>query len=346
MKVAFRSGCSQQGIVLLTVLWILVLLAVMVGQFCYSMRTELNVTRNLRDETVGYYLARAGINLATLKVIDGISGDIYLPDGTDGEEGSVWRINQEISPIPFGGGRIQVKIDNESGKININEADVLLLQMLFKSFGIPGDQEATIVESILDWRDMDNFHRNYGAENDYYQNLPQPYASNNGPFRSIEELLLVKGVTRELWQMGLGRMVTVQSDLVENTLIMGSTPEDEEKRKININAAPPEVLRCFPGMTKEILQAITEYRRERDFETKNQFRRLVGDLMFQKILPYISVRNSSYYTIRATGLPEGTQVRSTVEALVRLDSRKGTVRVINWVDYIDPGRGEAVADGV
>jgi len=342
-----RPGHSQKGIVLLTVLWVLVLLAVIVGQFCYTMRTELNITRNLRDEVAGYYLARAGITLASLKIINGTVADVYMPPEKGGEEGPVWRINQAIAPIPFGGGEIQVKIDNESGKININEADALLLPMLFKSFGIPGEQEDTIVESILDWRDMDNFHRHYGAENDYYQSLPQPYSANNGPFRSIEELLLVKGVTRELWRMGLPRMITVRSDIATDTSsLMGTTAEDREKRKINVNAASVEVLRCFPGMTAEILQAIAEYRRKQDFQSVFQFRLLVGETMYQKVSPYISVRNSSYFTIRATGLPKGARVGASVEALVRLDSRLGTVRVINWVDYLDPGQAEAGTGGL
>lgn len=342
-----RPERSQKGIVLLAVLWVLVLLAVIVGQFCYSMRTELNITRNLRDEVAGYYLARAGISLASLKIINGSVADIYAPSEQEGEEGPIWRINREIAPIPFGEGQIQVKIDNESGKININEADALLLQMLFKSFGIPEEQKDTIVESVLDWRDMDNFHRHYGAENDYYQGLPQPYSANNGPFRSIEELLLVKGVTPELWRMGLSRMVTVRSDIVVDTSgLLGVTPEDKEKRKINLNAAPVEVLRCFPGMTAEILQAIAEYRQKQDFQTIRPFKMLVGETIYQKISPYITVRNSSYYTIRATGLPKGARAGASLEALVRLDPRLGTVRVINWVDYLEPGREGAGTGGL
>jgi len=337
-----RPDHAQQGIVLLTVLWILVLLAVIVGQFCHSMRTELNITRNLRDETTGYYLARAGINLAIFKLINGSAPDIFIPSSPIEGDGPAWRINQEIPPFSFGNGKIQVKIDNESGKINISEADHLILKTLFRSFTLPGEQVDSIVDSLLDWRDKDNFHRHNGAENDYYQSLPQPYNATNGPFHSIEELLLVKGITRELWRSGLQRMVTVQGVTSANDSALQATAAGEEGTwKINVNAASPEVLRCLPGMTPEILQAISTYRQKMDFLSPKEFRSLIGEAINNKIWPYISVQNSSFYTIRATGVPEGAQAGTSIEALVRLDPRLNTVRVVRWVDYLEPGKETA-----
>src|SRR5262249_10422864 len=55
-----------------------------------------------------------------------------------------------------------------------------------------------IANSILDWLDPDDSPRTSGAENDYYQSLSQPYSCKNGPLDSLEELLLVKGVTPQL----------------------------------------------------------------------------------------------------------------------------------------------------
>src|SRR5207247_1078297 len=55
-----------------------------------------------------------------------------------------------------------------------------------------------IANSILDWMDPDDEPRSNGAENDYYQTLPNPYRAKNGPLDTIEELLLVKGVTPQL----------------------------------------------------------------------------------------------------------------------------------------------------
>ena len=55
-----------------------------------------------------------------------------------------------------------------------------------------------IAESILDWIDEDDEPRDFGAESDYYETLPTPYQCPNGPARSVDELLLVRGVTPTL----------------------------------------------------------------------------------------------------------------------------------------------------
>src|SRR5947207_2464686 len=55
-----------------------------------------------------------------------------------------------------------------------------------------------IANSILDWIDPDEDTRSNGAENDYYSTLSSPYRCKNGPLDTLEELLLVKGVTPQL----------------------------------------------------------------------------------------------------------------------------------------------------
>jgi hypothetical protein len=55
-----------------------------------------------------------------------------------------------------------------------------------------------IADAILDWIDEDEEPREFGAERDFYSSLNSPYQARNGPINSIEELLLVRGVTPEL----------------------------------------------------------------------------------------------------------------------------------------------------
>lgn len=55
-----------------------------------------------------------------------------------------------------------------------------------------------IADAILDWMDPDDTPRQYGAERDYYSSLTPSYAPKNGPMESVEELLLVRGVTPQL----------------------------------------------------------------------------------------------------------------------------------------------------
>ncbi|MCC7087065.1 MAG: general secretion pathway protein GspK [Pirellulales bacterium] len=53
-----------------------------------------------------------------------------------------------------------------------------------------------IADAILDWIDADDEPREFGAEIDYYSGLG--YAPKNGPLDTIEELLLVRGVSPQL----------------------------------------------------------------------------------------------------------------------------------------------------
>lgn len=62
---------------------------------------------------------------------------------------------------------------------------------------LPGMTEQ-IADAILDWLDTDSTTREFGAESEYYSTLSPAYAPRNGPLASIEELLLVKGVTPAL----------------------------------------------------------------------------------------------------------------------------------------------------
>ncbi|MEM8910246.1 MAG: type II secretion system protein GspK [Planctomycetota bacterium] len=62
---------------------------------------------------------------------------------------------------------------------------------------LPGMDES-IADAILDWIDEDTEPRPLGCEDEYYNALPAPYAAANGPLSTVEELLLVRGVTPQL----------------------------------------------------------------------------------------------------------------------------------------------------
>lgn len=75
----------------------------------------------------------------------------------------------------------------EEGASSDNLARSLLL-------ALPGMTEET-ADCILDFIDEDDEARDFGVESEYYESLPSPYSAKNGPLDSVEELLLVKGVT-------------------------------------------------------------------------------------------------------------------------------------------------------
>ena len=181
---------SQQGAALMLVLWVIVLLTAIVTEFAFFMRTEANITRNFKEETEAYYAAVAGIELAKEEILS-IKDQMYLD-----ENGIL--IFGEKKPErkgSLGNAAYSYTLIDGDGKININSATPEELRYIFRLSGTDGTELDTIVDSILDWRDPDNLHRLNGAEEDYYQSLSKPYSCKDGPFDTVEELLMVKGIT-------------------------------------------------------------------------------------------------------------------------------------------------------
>ncbi len=114
------------------------------------------------------------------------------------EGGEIWKVDGRPYSGQLGDGNYVLKITDESGKLNINSAPEIVLRKLIEIMGIEGTDIDTVADSIMDWKDKGDLHRLNGAKSDYYLSLPNPYKAKNADFDTLEELLLVKGVTREL----------------------------------------------------------------------------------------------------------------------------------------------------
>jgi type II secretory pathway component PulK len=80
----------------------------------------------------------------------------------------------------------------ESAKLNLTGVDYDDLIRL------PG-MTYTAASSILDWTDEDGNLERDGAENEYYLGLqPEPYYCKNAPLETVEELLMVRDVYRDM----------------------------------------------------------------------------------------------------------------------------------------------------
>jgi general secretion pathway protein K len=337
---------SDRGIALLMVLWVLMLLSVIVGEFCYSMKTQVNITANYKESTESYYIALAGINNAIYNMVY----QTVIPPPADGEEADEdvveWRINTEIPPINYAGGRVTVWIDNESGRININLADRDLLMFMLSGFELENEEKEIIVDSILDWRDADDLRRLHGAESEYYQALPQPYSAKNGPFDAGDELLLVRGVTPEIYYGGLDRMVTVFPKIAPEQTTDRRKPKTEtDFNRININAVPPAMWAALPGMTEDMVAQIAEFRKEKDFRSMSELGEIVGNDVLAGISRYLNTRPSPYYTIYAAGEKPDSGIYETIAATIRIDNTISKhYRIVEWKTGI-PMQEQTVTGG-
>ncbi len=335
------QGLSDTGgIAVVMVLWVLVLLSVIAGSFCYAMRTELRIVKNSKELSESYYIALAGINAAIEGLVDQkfsawrYKTDNFLHEAERGRQLPL-RVNIENPVTSFGGGTYSLWIDNESGKINLNGAGPNLLRLLFGMFGLSDGELDIIVDSILDWRDTDHLHRLNGAENDYYKALPEPYACKNGPFDSVDELRFVRGVSGEMVSERFKQLVTVFLPPLpfDEAELKKQTREAyllREKRKnyagpdlsrVNINAAKADLLSLVPGMKDEGIRAIFEFRKDQEIRSLSQIRPLVGDEVYNRLATVFHTSETPYYMVYATGRSGSGRITRTLSALVEINTK-------------------------
>jgi len=218
--------------------------------------------------------------------------------------------------------------EDETGKININKLVAgndfnnavkgLLTRLLSQpQFQLHDREIEDLLNAIKDWIDADSEVTATGAENAYYQGLGKSYSVRNGPMESVDELLMVRGVTRELFygtpeRPGLSLFLTVQGE--------GS---------VNINTAPKEVLRALaPSITEDAANRMDDYRRNpANNLTEPSWYRRVSGLQNTAIDSVTVVTKSEYFQIAAKG-HLGTMKR-TVRGFVKRDSAK-KLSVVAW----------------
>lgn len=291
---------SQKGIALMMVIWVLAILMVIVFSFSFMARTETLSTLSFKNSVEKKFLAEAGIERAIMEIY---YRSLYKDQTIILEGAEVWKTDGTPYKNQLGEGYYTVSIVNESGKIDINKASDLLLRNFFVNYGLTAEQADSIVDCIMDWKDRDDLYRLNGAESDYYMSLPKPYRAKDAPFETLEELILVKGMTYDILygnqeKKGIIDFLTVNS----------------KTNRININAAPFEVLMAIPGMTPEIADMIIEYRKGN--EIKNLLEIGISADATSLMAPYISITGSNIYTINSKGTmgdeKEGYTVRATV----------------------------------
>jgi hypothetical protein len=195
-KIFWRLSC-EEGSVLILILWVLVLLGFLSGEYLSRNRGNAALAYNAWDK----------LKLEeSIQSVVALIASSYRPDTAEAE--GWWPISVEDV-------KLWVKVDNESTKTDINKApDVNIRQEIQKSLGETRGEEADeIADAILDWRDADDLVRTNGAEADYYAGKGLPYRPANGPFKVLTELLLVRGISPGLfWGDPLREILNKEKD--------------------------------------------------------------------------------------------------------------------------------------
>jgi len=294
-----RTGNAEDGIALMTVLWVLLLLSTMAATLVAIAQTELGVVRNAVDNARVASIADAGIYHAIFGVLDARPNKELRTDGT-------------ASRLEFGGGELWISIQDEAGKVDINRAQDTLFRGLFEQVGIDGPRAHELVDRIADFRDQDSLVRLRGAEKDDYAALGLPHGPRNEPFQAIEEIQQVLGLTPEIFQ-SIEPFITVHS----------------RHRSIDPASAPELVLRAAPNLSTAGVDELLVERAEMTDGTQSPSSLTTAQQRAG------SRGAGGVYTVRATAILENkaTFVREAIISLRR--STESPYRILRWKQSFD-----------
>jgi len=329
---------NEKGIALIMVLWVMVLLIAMGTEFALSMKTEVNTTRNFKEDAEAYYLAKAGMNLAKAEILSDAQfhswteekgfifgsvpsedneSDNQTPSAVEPQAQSEEELEKPEPPqrteLPLGKGFIHYSIRDENGKININSATRDILVKALTANGLPqGSERDTIADSILDWIDKNDQHRVNGAESDYYRGLSPAYSAKNGPLDSLEELLKVRGVTPELFY-GSEEYQSQEPSGEENTPGLARIFTVQGVSQFNPNTAERVALEIMYPTT--LVDEILTKKEERGWYDQSK---------------------STHFKIEATGKFEHSPTQHTIVAIIEKQQTgdKGTLLTRYWNDNL------------
>ncbi len=319
---------NNRGIALIITILMLSIIVVLTLEFNRSMRDNLHIAVNSKNNIVLNYLAKSGYNFG-----------ITLLDEDDRKSDSLrdkWALVKMYSSVSsqlFDEGWFRVEITDLSGRIQINtlvkndgtyndtQKELLLRLLLLIAPDLQEEEAEDIIDNIKDWIDIDNEPERFGAENLYYQSLENPYSCANRALQSIGELLRIKDVSSELFygtegNPGLRDFVTVYGD--------GSG-------RININTAPPEIITAMAeDMDEEMVNDIISYREDydNDLEDPLWYKDAVGTNENIIDSSVITIK-SDVFAISSVGIRDNIQ--RMISAVVK--RTQSNVNLLSWEVY-------------
>lgn len=271
----------RSGIALVVVMIAVAVLSLLAAAFAYSMKVETKLAQNANSEVELLWLGRSGVEYARYILAQQLAvvNEPYdsLNQKWAGGPGGIGSTNSVLSTLsldnyPLGDGHFSIKITDLERKVNINMADQQMLEQAFILMGGDASQGEAVSSSILDWIDPDDDTHINGAESDYYQGLDPPYFAKNAPIDDLSELLLVKGVTPEMyWGSAAAGHTVAAFQQKQGFAGFNEAPESYSvglkdiftpisTGRININTASSTVLQMIPMVDENIATEIIRQR--------------------------------------------------------------------------------------
>ncbi|CAD9195426.1 type II secretion system minor pseudopilin GspK [Acinetobacter bohemicus] len=217
---------QQQGIALITILVMVALATILAATIA---KRQANTAENTA------YLMRQNQSLLYAKSAEAFFSELLVDDANNAGVVDYLQENwaKPMPAFPVEDGFVSGVLQDESGKFNLNSLvndegvpnpqAKLWFEKLLLRVGLP----EKLSEAVIDWQDADEeISGTMGAENSYYQGLPQGYLAANSKFHNVEELKLVRGFEDQKYLQ-----------IVDYVSVLPASDS-----KVNVNTAPAMLL--------------------------------------------------------------------------------------------------------
>ena len=362
---------DNRGIALLLTVSVTTILVAATLEYNRQARVSLMSTAAMRNSITLSQMSTSGIHAGMAILIkdkNESTTDSLLEEWADTQ-----KIDELLTQIPFEDGKLTINITDEMGKIQanalvafpnknaFNQAQLGVWERFLMNLTNPEEEEEVledsqpeaITNSVKDWLDSadDNAITGLsGAESEYYQDLDPPYACRNGPLPDLDELLLVKGITPEMYYgteevPGISQFMTIHG-------VKASGDEFAFSGKININTAEMPVLAALlPLENQDLIEALKEFREsaleseeEHDFSNPGWYKEIpgFGDINLNTNLITVS---SDIFRIESEAMLQDQKLMTTaiVERVKDAKTGKWYCKILSW--KTGPGSRSSETEG-
>jgi len=277
MTASSRRVCgarTSDGYVTLAVLLMVGLLAVLVSSLMAISRPALGLARIGAEQIVADALAEGGLNAAAFLLF----GLERAPGRVDG-----LLLRRQT-------GSVRLSVADESGRIDLNSAEPELLAGLFEAAGGSSLRPDAFAGRIVDWRDDDDEISDFGAEAGEYESAGSPYRPPNRPFRAVDQLRLLLGLSPADFALLQPFLTVFNPDGL-----------------IDPFSAPATVLRAVPEITDADIRLIMAGRNSEDLDRFYE--------VIDRYSDYVRSYPSGVYRV-GVAARLGTGFTSTMEAVI------------------------------
>lgn len=356
MVILLKIARNNRGIALLITISMTAILVAAALEYNRRARFSVISTAVARDRLTLSYMASSGIHIAMALLVKDKSESNF--DSLQEDWANPEKIEELLGEIPFEAGKLSVTITDELSKIQVNalvqfpdsrpfnDSQVMLWDRFLRYIGneeeLKDDSDpVAIVNSLKDWLDGNDDEATTGlsgAESSYYKDLDPPYASRNGPIQDLNELLLIKGITPQIYN-GSQEAPGLASFMTVHGMTLGAGTSFSWPGRININTADVPVLAALLGLeNQELAQSIFDFRQEvtddkdnHDFSNPNWYKEIPG-LGDAAINTNLVSTSSDVFQIKSEGSINQTKtaVIAVVQRTQSPETRKWMCKVLSW----------------